>query len=90
MKRRILVIISCFILIILVYLGINKIKMLEIEHNDKIIKISNLKEELESEKAKSLDSKSSNNNKVEDEDYEDVARKELGLIKKDEIVIIPK
>lgn len=90
MKRRIFIIISCLILIFSICFGIKKIKYLEAERQDKIIKISNLKEELESEMAKDSDEATSNNKKNEDADYEDIARKELGLIKKDEIIIIPK
>ena len=53
-------------------------------------KMVNLKEAIQSENDKAESIKKSNNQSINDEDIEELAREELGLIKKDEIVIKPR
>ena len=68
-------------------------KMLDIKKDElasKDERIAQLELEIESEKTKAEQLKKSDSQVMKDEDMESLARSELGLIKRDEIVIKPR
>ncbi len=89
MKRIILII----MIVVLCAFIVNGIKMHSSkidEYNEKLVKIENLEKEIEAEDNKLEQINKSHNQITSDEEYESLAREELGLIRKDEIVIRPR
>ena len=80
-----------FILVIVVLLGFSYKVFNEknIELSKKIKKIEELEEQISAEEEKIKQLKKQENRVTTDEDIEAIARQELGLIKRDEIVIRP-
>lgn len=60
------------------------------EYVDKKLKIENLTDEIKEEESKIKQIDNNKDKIITDEEYESLAREELGLIKKDEIVIRPR
>ena len=88
-KRAFLVIIL-IVLSLSIYFGMKVLKNSQATNIRKTIEIQDLKDEIANEESKAFSINKSKNQKTTDEDYEALARKELGLIKKDEIVIKPR
>jgi cell division protein DivIC len=80
-----------FILVIVVLLGFSYMVFNEknIELSKKIKRIEELEEQISAEEEKIKQLKKQENRVTTDEDIEAIARQELGLIKRDEIVIRP-
>lgn len=89
-RKRILLIILILVLGIFIVKGIKLLKSKKYEYESKITFVEELKDELESEKNKKNTEEVLDNKTITDEDYESLAREELGLIKKDEIIIKPR
>ena len=90
LKRRLILIV---LLLILGFMTIKAYRLFlkkRIEYDDKLARITALDEELESENEREKLLESSKSQVITDEDYESLAREELGLIRKDEIVIKPR
>lgn len=90
LKRRLILIV---LLLILGFMTIKAYRLFlkkRIEYDDKLARITALDEELESENEREKLLESSKSQIITDEDYESLAREELGLIRKDEIVIKPR
>ena len=60
------------------------------EYNDKKQQIENLNNEIKEEESKIKQIDKNISHVITDEEYESLAREELGLIKKDEIIIKPR
>lgn len=90
LKRRLILIV---LLLILGFMTIKAYRLFlkkRIEYDDKLARITALDEELESENEREKLLESLKSQIITDEDYESLAREELGLIRKDEIVIKPR
>lgn len=90
LKRRLILIVLLLILGFLTFKAYKLFLKKRLEYDDKINRIATLEEELESESEREKMLESSKNQVITDEDYESLAREELGLIRKDEIVIKPR
>lgn len=88
-KRAILLIILAG-LIVATVASIRLLNKKSVELTDKTLRIERLKEEIKEEEEKTKNLNKSNNKTTTDEDIEALARQELGLIKRDEIVIKPR
>lgn len=88
--KRLLILVILFILIAVL---INSMKLLKAKKNENFLKdieIENLKNDISIESKKAEELNKAKDKVATDEDYEELAREELGLIKKDEIVIKPR
>lgn len=89
--RRIILIFSIFVLTIVIYNGYRLLVSKKYENARLGSEITGLESDIESEEKKIDElNKTKKDREITDEDYEDFAREELGLIKKDEIVIKPR
>lgn len=88
--RRVVLIAILFVLIAFLFLSFKVLKQKKNENILKTIEIENLNQEIEKEDKKTDELSKAKGKDTTDEDYEELARKELGLIKKDEIVIKPR
>ena len=89
-KKRLVLITLLVILGVLLFKGKNILNAQKLEYAKKEALVEDLKSEIESEKNKRKAKKNLGNDEITDEEYESLAREELGLIKKDEIVIKPR
>ena len=89
-KKRLILILLLIILSILIVKEISILKSKKLEYESKSAFVSDLQEEIQSEENKEKQIKSLDGQNITDEEYESLAREELGLIKKDEIVIKPR
>jgi cell division protein FtsB len=78
------------LLSILIVRGVSILKNKQLEYESKNAFISDLQEAAESEENKAKQNTELDSQSITDEEYESLAREELGLIKKDEIVIKPR
>ena len=90
LKRRLILIVLLIILVFLTFRAYKLFLKKRLEYGDKIDRITTLEEELESENEREKLLESSKSQIITDEDYESLAREELGLIRRDEIVIKPR
>lgn len=90
LKRRLILIVLLLVLGFLTFKAYKLFNKKRLEYDDKLARIEALEEELESESEREKMLESSKNQVITDEDYESLAREELGLIRKDEIVIKPR
>ena len=90
LKRRLILIVLLIILVLLTFRAYKLFLKKRLEYGDKIDRITTLEEELESENEREKLLESSKSQIITDEDYESLAREELGLIRRDEIVIKPR
>ena len=89
-RKRIVLIILLIVLSILIVKAVDILRTKNFEYESKNALVSDLQEEVESENNKLKQKESLDGQSITDEDYESLAREELGLIKKDEIVIKPR
>lgn len=78
------------VLVVFVYLGSIFLRKVKRESLNKTIEINGLKSQIEIENNQNADLKKTEIDNITKADLEELARKDLGLIKKDEIVIRPK
>lgn len=90
LKRRIILIVLLLILAFLTFKTYKLLSKKKLEYDDKLARIEALNEEIEAENEREKMIESSKSQVITDEDYESLAREELGLIRKDEIVIKPR
>ena len=90
LKRRLILIVLLLIIGFLTFRAYKLFLNKKLEYGDKVDRIATLEEELESESEREKMLESSKSQIITDEDYESLAREELGLIRKDEIVIKPR
>ena len=90
LKRRLILIVLLIILVFFTFRAYKLFLKKRLEYGDKIDRITTLEEELESENEREKLLESSKSQIITDEDYESLAREELGLIRRDEIVIKPR
>ena len=90
LKRRLILIVLLLTLGFLICKAYKLFLKKKLEYGDRIDRIVALEEELESENEREKMLESSKSQVITDEDYESLAREELGLIRKDEIVIKPR
>ena len=89
-RKRFLLILSLILMIMLIYNGVKVINVKKLEYDKKAAYMEDLNEDIREEEEKLKQLENSRNKTITDEDYESLAREELGLIKKDEIVIKPR
>ena len=90
LKRRLILIVLLLTIGFLIFKAYKLFLKKKLEYGDRIDRIVALEEELESENEREKMLESSKSQVITDEDYESLAREELGLIRKDEIVIKPR
>ena len=88
--KRALLVGFIVVLVVLAIKGKDMLNAKKLEYNVKLNTIEGLKEEINIEESKALKYDKVKNQITSDEDYESLAREELGLIRKDEIVIKPR
>ena len=88
--RRFIMIVILLVLIFAVFIANKILNNKKLELAKKTIKINELQIEIEKEEEKAKNLDKTNNQVNSDDDVEALARQELGLIKKDEIVIKPR
>ncbi len=89
-KKRYILIILLFALGVIIVNGVRLLESKKFEYESKTTFIEELKSEIEVEKNKEKPKNTSSDDNITNEEYESLAREELGLIKKDEIVIKPR
>lgn len=77
-------------LVVFVYLGNVYLRKVKSESLKKTVEVNGLKSQIEIENNRNKDLKKTEISNVTKGDLEELARKDLGLIKKDEILIKPK
>ena len=90
LKRRLILIVLLLVLSFLTFKAYRLFTQKRLEYGDKLARITALDEELESENEREKILESSKSQVITDEDYESLAREELGIIRKDELVIKPR
>lgn len=88
--KRLILLIVFMILVVFVYLGNVYLRKVKSESLKKTVEVNGLKSQIEIENNRNKDLKKTEISNVTKADLEELARKDLGLIKKDEIVIKPK
>ena len=88
--RRVLLFLIIIGLIILLHIGIPALNEKKAINIKKSIEIENMKEELKEKEEEEKKLEKVESQDISSDDYEKLAREELGLIRKDEIVIKPK
>ncbi len=88
--RRVLLVAFILLIGILLIKGKKILDHKKLEYDAKLNTIDILKEEIDIEEDKALKFDKAKNQITSDEEYESLAREELGLIRKDEIVIKPR
>lgn len=88
--KRLILLTIFLILVVFVYLGNVFLRKVKSESLNKAVEVNGLKSQIEIENNRNEDLKKSKIDNVTKADLEELARKDLGLIKKDEIVIKPK
>lgn len=88
--KRLLILTVLFILIAVLFYSVKLLNSKKTENFLKDVKIENLKTDILNESQKANELNKAKDKVATDEDYEELAREELGLIKKDEIVIKPR
>ena len=89
-KKRLILIVLLLVLGIVIYNEVKILRAKQYEYESKVAQVENLRDEIESEKSKEKPKNVSGQDTISDEEYESLAREELGLIKKDEIIIKPR
>ena len=89
-RKRLILIALLVVLGILLFKGREILKAQKLEYASKETLVEDLKSEIESEINKEKAKENIDEDAITDEEYESLAREELGLIKKDEIVIKPR
>ncbi|MBQ7743881.1 MAG: hypothetical protein IJT67_03720 [Lachnospiraceae bacterium] len=89
-KKRLILIALLLLLSIFVVREIRLLKSKKLEYESKNAFVSDLQAEVESEAENEKQKSDLESQNITDEEYESLAREELGLIKKDEIVIKPR
>lgn len=89
MTKRIVILGVLVILIFAVLFAKNVLKSKQSEYANKISEIENLEIAIQDEEDKSSKLKKNEGHVLDNEDMESIARAELGLIKRDEIIIKP-
>ncbi len=87
--KRIVILGVLVILIFAVLFAKNVLKSKQSEYSNKISEIENLEVAIQDEEDKSSKLKKNEGHVLDNEDMESIARAELGLIKRDEIIIKP-
>lgn len=87
--KRIIMAIAFVALIVLIGFSYKTYVSKSVEYESKINRIEELQDQIAAEDEKTKQLKRQENSVITNEDIEAIARQELGLIKKDEIVIRP-
>ena len=87
--KRILMVLALVILIAMIGFSYKAFVKKTAEYENKVSRIEDLQKQIAAEDEKTKQLKKQDNSVITDDDIEAIARQELGLIKKDEIVIRP-
>jgi cell division protein FtsL len=87
--KRTLMVVVFLVLVVAVCVSYRVFSKKNEEFADRVKRIERLEDQISAEDEKSKQLKKQEDKVINDEDIESIARQELGLIKKDEIVIRP-
>lgn len=87
--KRILMVLAFVVLIAMIGFSYKAFVKKTAEYENKVSRIEDLQKQIAAEDEKTKQLKKQDNSVITDDDIEAIARQELGLIKKDEIVIRP-